>query len=85
MCYPMAKALMTKPAFIFPGQGAQIVGMGKDLYENSPQGRQIFDEADNVLGFSLSRLCFDGPFEELTKTENCQPAVLTPGSAESAN
>ncbi len=68
---------MTKPAFIFPGQGAQIVGMGKDLYENSPQGRQIFDEADNVLGFSLSRLCFDGPFEELTKTENCQPAVLT--------
>ena len=77
MRYSMAKALIPKPAFIFPGQGAQVVGMGKDLYENSPQGRQIFDEADKVLGFSLSRLCFDGPFEELTKTENCQPAVLT--------
>lgn len=68
---------MIQPAFIFPGQGAQVVGMGKDVYENSPHARQIFDEADNVLGFSLSRLCFDGPFEELTRTENCQPAVLT--------
>jgi len=66
-----------KIAFIFPGQGTQVVGMGKDLYENSPQGRQIFEEADNVLCFSLSRLCFDGPFKELTKTENCQPAILT--------
>jgi [acyl-carrier-protein] S-malonyltransferase len=66
-----------KIAFIFPGQGAQYVGMGKDLYENSPQAKFVFDEADEALGFSLSRLCFEGPFEELTKTENCQPAVLT--------
>jgi [acyl-carrier-protein] S-malonyltransferase len=66
-----------KIAYIFPGQGAQYLGMGKDLYENSPQAKKIFDEADSFLGFSLTRLCFEGPFEELTKTENCQPAVLT--------
>jgi len=66
-----------KIAYIFPGQGAQYLGMGKDLYERSPQAKMIFDEADSVLGFSLTRLCFEGPFEELTKTENCQPAVLT--------
>lgn len=66
-----------KIAFLFPGQGAQSVGMGKDLYENSPSARQTFDEADKALGFSLSRLCFEGPFEELTKTDICQPAVLT--------
>lgn len=68
---------MRKLAFIFPGQGAQYLGMGKDLYENSPQAKMVFDEADSILGFSLTRLCFEGPFEELTKTENCQPAVLT--------
>ena len=50
--------------------------MGKDLYENSEAARQVFDEADKALRFSLSRLCFQGPFEELTRTENCQPAVL---------
>ncbi len=66
-----------KRAFIFPGQGAQFVGMGKDLYDNSPNAKQVFDDADKALGFSLSRLLFEGPFEELTKTENCQPAVLT--------
>ncbi|MFH0940698.1 MAG: ACP S-malonyltransferase [Candidatus Omnitrophota bacterium] len=66
-----------KIAFIFPGQGAQYVGMGKDLYDYSPQAKLVFDDADKALGFSLSRLCFEGPFEELTKTENCQPAVLT--------
>lgn len=66
-----------KTAFLFPGQGAQMVGMGLDLYQNSSLGCAIFDEADQVLGFSLSRLCFEGPFEELTKTENCQPAILT--------
>ena len=68
---------MNKLAFLFPGQGAQYVGMGKDFYENSPAAKKIFDEADQALGFSLSRLCFQGPFEELTKTEVCQPAVLT--------
>ena len=66
-----------KIAFLFPGQGAQYVGMGKDLVESCSQAKAIFDKADKVLGFSLSRLCFEGPFEELTKTENCQPAVLT--------
>ncbi|MFB3919373.1 MAG: ACP S-malonyltransferase [Candidatus Velamenicoccus archaeovorus] len=66
-----------KKAFLFPGQGAQLVGMGLDLYQNSNVGRAVFDEADQVLGFPLSQLCFEGPFEELTKTENCQPAILT--------
>jgi len=51
--------------------------MGLDLYQNSNLGRAVFDEADQILGFSLSHLCFEGPFEELTKTANCQPAILT--------
>ncbi|MFH1691487.1 MAG: ACP S-malonyltransferase [Candidatus Omnitrophota bacterium] len=66
-----------KAAFIFPGQGAQFVGMGKDLYENSQAARQIFEKANKVLGFPLDDLCFQGPAEELTKTQNCQPAILT--------
>lgn len=66
-----------KIAFLFPGQGAQVVGMGKDFYDHFSEAKKVFDEADRVLGFSLSRLCFEGPFEELTKTQNCQPAVLT--------
>jgi [acyl-carrier-protein] S-malonyltransferase len=66
-----------KKAFLFPGQGAQWVGMGQDLYENCLVARRVFEEADKVMGFSLSKLCFEGPFEELTKTENCQPAILT--------
>lgn len=66
-----------KAAFIFPGQGAQFVGMGKDLYENSSVAKNVFDKADGVLGFSLSQLCFNGSFEELTQTKNCQPAILT--------
>jgi len=51
--------------------------MGLDLYNNFPRAREVFEEADSVLGLGLSRLCFEGPFEELTRTENCQPAVLT--------
>ncbi|MDD5020304.1 MAG: ACP S-malonyltransferase [Candidatus Omnitrophica bacterium] len=66
-----------KTAFLFPGQGAQMVGMGLDLYQNSNVARAVFDEADQIIGFSLSRLCFEGPFGELTRTENCQPAILT--------
>jgi [acyl-carrier-protein] S-malonyltransferase len=68
---------MNKSALIFPGQGAQYIGMAKDLYENSPEAKCVIDAADRVLGFSLSALMFDGPFDALTKTENCQPAVLT--------
>jgi [acyl-carrier-protein] S-malonyltransferase len=64
-------------AFIFPGQGAQYVGMGKTLTESFPAARQIFDEADRALGFSLTQLCREGPAEMLQLTENQQPALLT--------
>ncbi|MDD5494906.1 MAG: ACP S-malonyltransferase [Dehalococcoidia bacterium] len=66
-----------KVAFVFPGQGSQSVGMGMDIYGNYASARQAFEEADSVLGFELSRLCFNGPEEELVKTVNVQPAVLT--------
>jgi len=68
---------MGKLAYLFAGQGSQYIGMGKDLYETFPESKGIFDQADEVLGFALSRLCFQGSLEELTKTQNCQPAVLT--------
>src|SRR5213595_3653919 len=64
-------------AYIFPGQGAQTVGMGRDLAEQYPAARAVFAEADAALGFALSRLCFEGPAEELQLTENTQPAILT--------
>ncbi|OUN01554.1 MAG: malonyl CoA-acyl carrier protein transacylase [Firmicutes bacterium ZCTH02-B6] len=64
-------------AFVFPGQGSQAVGMGRDLYENFPVARAVFEEADAALGFPLSRLCFEGPQEELWLTYNTQPALLT--------
>jgi [acyl-carrier-protein] S-malonyltransferase len=64
-------------AYLFAGQGSQYIGMGKDLYEAFPESKRIFDQADEVLGAALARLCFKGPLEELTKTPNCQPAVLT--------
>jgi len=68
---------MVATAFLFPGQGSQTVGMGRALAERYPEARAVFEEADRTLGFSLSRLCFEGPLEELTKTENTQPALLT--------
>ena len=64
-------------AFIFPGQGSQHPGMGRDLAERFPAARQVFEEADEALGFPLSELCFNGPAEQLQLTENTQPAILT--------
>jgi [acyl-carrier-protein] S-malonyltransferase len=66
-----------KVAYVFPGQGSQTVGMGATLYSNYSSARAVFDEVDKALGFPLSRLCFEGPKEELTQTINVQPAVLT--------
>ncbi len=63
-------------AYIFPGQGSQYAGMGKDLAENFPAARKVFEEADEALGFSLSNLCFAGPAEELQLTHQTQPAIL---------
>ena len=63
--------------FIFPGQGSQKVGMGRDWAEASEAARAAFEEADDVLGFSLSRLCWEGPEEDLQLTANTQPAILT--------
>ena len=70
-----------KTAFLFSGQGAQAVGMGKDLYEASPAAKAIFDRADAVLGRGLSELCFEGPESDLTATANCQPAIYTTSMA----
>src|SRR5947209_12224033 len=64
-------------AYIFPGQGSQYAGMGKNLAETFPVARQVFEEADAALGFALSELCFNGPAEQLQLTENTQPAILT--------
>lgn len=68
--------VLNGPAFLFPGQGSQAVGMGRALCERYPEARAVFDAADSVLAFPLSRLCFEGPAEELTRTENTQPALL---------
>lgn len=68
---------MAKTAYIFPGQGSQTVGMGKDLFDNFAAARDVFAEADDALGFSLSEMCFGGTAEDLALTANTQPAILT--------
>ncbi len=68
-------------AFVFPGQGSQMVGMGRDFVEDHPIARQTFVEADDILGFSLSKLCFEGPEEDLNDTINTQPALYVSGIA----
>ncbi|HEY0460126.1 MAG TPA: ACP S-malonyltransferase [Pyrinomonadaceae bacterium] len=72
---------MSKTAFIFPGQGSQAVGMGKDLFDNFAVSREVFEEADDALGFSLSEMCFAGTAEDLALTANTQPAILTVSAA----
>lgn len=68
---------MGKIAFVFPGQGSQYIGMGKDIYENYEVSKKVFDKADEVLHMNLKSVMFKGPDDELTKTENTQPAILT--------
>ena len=68
---------MSKLAFLFPGQASQYPGMGRDLAENFPESRAVFEEADATLGFPISKFCFEGPEDTLKLTENTQPAILT--------
>lgn len=70
-----------KAAFVFSGQGAQSVGMGKDIFENSPAGRAVYEKADSVLPWKVSQLCFEGPAEKLTESRYCQVAVFTTSMA----
>lgn len=68
---------MKKVALLFPGQGSQYAGMGKKIWEKYTEAKQVFEEANDILGFDLKNLCFEGSLEELTRTENTQPAILT--------
>ena len=68
---------MSRVAFLFPGQGSQAVGMGKDFHDSSSQAQEIFARADEALGYKISTLCFEGPEDELKLTQNTQPALLT--------
>ena len=71
-------------AWIFPGQGSQYVGMGKDLCSADARARALFEKADALLGFALSKVCFEGPEEELKQTRNTQPAIFLHSMAAAA-
>jgi [acyl-carrier-protein] S-malonyltransferase len=71
----LEEPIRAERALVFPGQGAHAVGMGKDLYEQFPSARELYDRADEILGFKLSKLCFEGPEEELQQTRNAQPGI----------
>ena len=66
-----------KIGFLFPGQGAQVVGMGKELYENYEEAREVYDKVEKITGMDIKRISFEGPEEELNKTQNTQVSVLT--------
>src|SRR2546430_11939174 len=68
-------------AFVFPGQGSQYAGMGRDVAEKYPAARRVFEDIDRALGFSISKVCFEGPEDQLKLTENTQPAILAVSSA----
>ena len=69
--------MVKKIAFLFPGQGSQAVGMGKDIYESYEEAKNIYDTADEVLNKSITKLCFEGPEEDLKQTVNTQPCIVT--------
>ena len=69
--------MVKKIAFLFPGQGSQAVGMGKDLYESFEAAKNVFDTADKTLGKSITTICFEGPEEDLKQTVNTQPSIVT--------
>jgi len=73
--------MISKTVFMFPGQGSQFVGMGRDLYESFPEARKVFDTAEEVLGIPIKKICFEGPEEELRLTVNTQPALFTASMA----
>src|SRR6187549_2674341 len=68
-------------AFVFPGQGSQFAGMGRDVAEKYPTARKVFEDIDAALGFSISALCFEGPEDQLKLTENTQPAIVAVSAA----
>src|SRR5437764_1035340 len=80
----MIRAMEHNTAFVFPGQGSQYAGMGKDVAEKYPAARRVFDQIDAALGFSISQLCFDGPDEQLKLTENTQPSIVQSTSPRNA-